>query len=279
MSRNTNPQVSACIVIRNEEAVLDRCLRSLEGIVHEIIVVHDGPCRDRSLEIAASYGARVITEAFVGCMEPHLVRAYAEARGEWLLRIDADEFFSAELRQKFSSLLENTQAAAFSFIWPLYDGEKYRTKQWPHKICLFRKSAIAFLGVTHQNTEINGKVIKTSYLLEHHPGYNNYSWKSFREKWLRWAKLQAQAVLGDINAIPQFQYMGRQWPRRVLWRRRCPLGMLPFDGIVPIMRMLCEGAYKEGPFAWRVAFLMGLYRAAVDWYIFLYKNKVYSRYE
>ena len=66
MSRNTNPQVSACIVIRNEEAVLDRCLRSLEGIVHEIIVVNDGPCRDRSLEIAASYGARVITEAFVG---------------------------------------------------------------------------------------------------------------------------------------------------------------------------------------------------------------------
>ena len=50
--------ISACVVAHNEEAVIERCLASLDGVVDEIIFVHDGECRDRSLEIAERHGAR-----------------------------------------------------------------------------------------------------------------------------------------------------------------------------------------------------------------------------
>lgn len=44
--------ISACLVVRNEEAVIERCLESLAGVVDEIVLVHDGECEDRTLEIA-----------------------------------------------------------------------------------------------------------------------------------------------------------------------------------------------------------------------------------
>jgi hypothetical protein len=53
------PSVSACLVLRNEEAVVERCLRSLEGVVEEIVLVHDGECEDRTLEIAERHGCQI----------------------------------------------------------------------------------------------------------------------------------------------------------------------------------------------------------------------------
>ncbi len=50
--------VSACLIIRNEEQYLARCLWSILPIVHEIIVVDTGST-DRSEEIAAAFGAKI----------------------------------------------------------------------------------------------------------------------------------------------------------------------------------------------------------------------------
>ena len=52
--------ISACIVARNEEALIDRCLDSLDGVVDEVVLVHSGPCEDRTIEIAHTCGATPI---------------------------------------------------------------------------------------------------------------------------------------------------------------------------------------------------------------------------
>ena len=46
--------ISLCMIVRDEEAVLDRCLASVKGLVDEIIVVDTGSI-DRTKEIAARY--------------------------------------------------------------------------------------------------------------------------------------------------------------------------------------------------------------------------------
>src|SRR5947209_4203128 len=53
------PSISACLVVHDEEKLIERCLASLDGVVDEIVLVHDGPCTDRTLDIARGYGARV----------------------------------------------------------------------------------------------------------------------------------------------------------------------------------------------------------------------------
>src|ERR1700684_1232810 len=50
--------ISLCMIVKNEERFLEACLRSVEGIVDEINIV-DTVSTDRTLEIAAKFGARI----------------------------------------------------------------------------------------------------------------------------------------------------------------------------------------------------------------------------
>ena len=79
------------MIVRDEEAYLQRCLESLEGIYDELIVVDTGS-RDRTVEIARQFGARV--EHFEWCDDFAAARNYAcgFARGEWIFMPDADEY-------------------------------------------------------------------------------------------------------------------------------------------------------------------------------------------
>ncbi|HLY64732.1 MAG TPA: glycosyltransferase, partial [Chloroflexota bacterium] len=54
--------ISACLIVRNEEANLPRCLASLRGL-DEIVIVDTGST-DRTTEIAGQYGAKVFEFAW-----------------------------------------------------------------------------------------------------------------------------------------------------------------------------------------------------------------------
>lgn len=88
---NIRPTISATIIAKNEEEVIGRCLRSLEGI--DEIIVHDTGSTDKTREIAEKLGARVIAG------KPIVPFHFSEARNEamrhakndWILTIDCDE--------------------------------------------------------------------------------------------------------------------------------------------------------------------------------------------
>ena len=81
---------SAALIVKNEEKLLGQCLRSLQGLVDEIVVVDTGST-DRTQAITLEYGARL--HDFKWCNDFAAARNYAldQVRGEWVLYIDADE--------------------------------------------------------------------------------------------------------------------------------------------------------------------------------------------
>jgi glycosyltransferase involved in cell wall biosynthesis len=83
--------LSAAMIVRDEAAVLDRCLRSIAGLVDEIVIVDTGST-DRSPEIARDHGAVVEIEPWAGDFSGPRNRSLDLARGEWILYIDADEY-------------------------------------------------------------------------------------------------------------------------------------------------------------------------------------------
>src|SRR3954447_4773752 len=109
--------ISACLAVRNEEAVLGRCLESVKDVVDEIVVVHDGDCSDRSVEIAEHYGARVLVRPWTGNPELQTVFAYRAARGAWVLNLDADEYLSSELRSELRGLVRRSDVDGYAFLW------------------------------------------------------------------------------------------------------------------------------------------------------------------
>ncbi|MHB1740676.1 MAG: glycosyltransferase, partial [Actinomycetes bacterium] len=84
------PLLSACLIVKDEEELLGGCLDSLAGLVDEV-VVYDTGSTDRTCEVAAAHGARVVP----GYWEDHFgearTRALAHCTGRWVLWVDADE--------------------------------------------------------------------------------------------------------------------------------------------------------------------------------------------
>lgn len=76
--------------MKNEEAVLGRCLESVRGLVSEI-VIHDTGSTDRSIEIAERYGAKVIRGKWEDDFSKARNVTLSHATGDWILVLDADE--------------------------------------------------------------------------------------------------------------------------------------------------------------------------------------------
>lgn len=103
-------KLSAIVIARNEERVLERCLRSL-AFCDEMLVLDSGST-DRTPEIARACGATLIVETDWRGPATQRNRGLERARGEWCLLLDADEWVSGALRAEIEHLLAAPRAEA-----------------------------------------------------------------------------------------------------------------------------------------------------------------------
>ncbi len=82
--------ISLCMIVRDEEEMLAACLESCREAVSEMIVVDTGSS-DRTVEIAESFGARVLHFPWTGNFSDARNAGIDEATGDWILWLDADE--------------------------------------------------------------------------------------------------------------------------------------------------------------------------------------------
>lgn len=267
--------LTACLVVHNEEHYLERCLSSLYGVVDEIIVVHDGPCRDQSLEIAKRHGARVFERPWTGSSESHRAFTFEKATCEWVMRIDPDEFLPPATREALPKLMNQTEVDAFAFHWPAPTPHGYMEKgpfSYNFMPCLFRKSKMFSLGVTHEQPGTYGRMeVRYDVLLEHQPNYNNFTLKTFARKLLPWSRIEA-AQLVDLENAPRFQLDDSDHPllRKCRRRRDYPIYSCLDEVGGCLLRMIRQGLITAGPQSWKMATLRLLRIASVYWYLFLH---------
>ena len=134
MTTNGKLPITAVMVIRNEEKLLERSLRSFADLVDEIVIVHDGPCADRSLEIARRYTDKIFVRQPEGTSERHRPFSYAQASHDWLLEIDPDESLSPEFRARLPELVNDPAADLYDVAWPtVHGGRRYPRGYKPTK--------------------------------------------------------------------------------------------------------------------------------------------------
>ncbi len=95
--------ISVCMIVKNEEAVLARCLDSLKGIAEEIIIVDTGSS-DHTKEIAARYTGNIYDFAWVDDFAAARNFAFSKASMDYIYSADADEVLNETDRQKFLQL-------------------------------------------------------------------------------------------------------------------------------------------------------------------------------
>ncbi|MFA6194663.1 MAG: glycosyltransferase [Patescibacteria group bacterium] len=217
---NKDINISVCLVVYNEEKNIRRCLDSLHDVVDEIIVVHDGDCLDRTLDICQEYGAKIFMRPHAGMMEAHLVFAIEQARGRWVLRIDADEFLSEGLKSNLRGLIKKAEIegiSAYSFRWLDYPGRKSgRAKK--QKSILFKKAELYWFSMPHLSWQTRKRLEESNLILGHAP--KDYETSVYWDGQKKWASIQARYILEDFDNLDNFQASRGDWLKVYGFSRR-----------------------------------------------------------
>ncbi|SMB98530.1 Glycosyltransferase involved in cell wall bisynthesis [Thermanaeromonas toyohensis ToBE] len=103
-----------CMIVKNEEAYLEKCLSSARNVVDEIIVVDTGST-DRTIDIARQYGAKVITFEWGQDFSAARNLSLEQATGDWILYLDADEELVEVDKEAFLQLLKDPKVEGYYF--------------------------------------------------------------------------------------------------------------------------------------------------------------------
>jgi tetratricopeptide (TPR) repeat protein len=213
----TSPSVSACLIVRNEEQNLPRALRSVADMVQQIVVTDTGST-DRTVEIAKSFSANV--SHFTWCDDFSAAYNFCldQARGNWVLLIDADEELLPESHAELDRCIKRDDALAYTVLRrDLEDLQQPETFTRMLQTRLFRNdSQLRFVGRIHHQfivplsevAQQQPRQVLNSRIELRHYGYCSG---------LRAAKLARAARLMEMELADrpgQFYYLvelGRTW--------------------------------------------------------------------
>jgi len=116
-------RLSLCMIVRDEQQMLPRCLGSIVDAVDEIVVVDTGSS-DATVEIARSFGARVIEREWTGSFAEARNVSFDAASGDWVMYLDADEMLVREDVTLLRSLTGRTWREAFYLYQTHYTGDE-----------------------------------------------------------------------------------------------------------------------------------------------------------
>ena len=97
--------ISVCMIVKNEERVLARCLDSLQGLWEELIIVDTGST-DRTKEIAQRYTDQIYDFSWTGSFSDARNFSFSKATCDYIYAADADEELDEENRRRFLLLKE-----------------------------------------------------------------------------------------------------------------------------------------------------------------------------
>ena len=189
-------KLSAAVVAQDEAERIAGCIDSVRTFCDEVVVV-DGGSRDRTVAIAEELGARVLRRPFDDFARQHEF-ARQEARGEWILSIDADERASPELAAAARAALPGGAAAYalpfknhFRGVWLRHGG------LWPDRhVRLFHKESCRYDPdrPVHEKLLVRGRTARLDLPILHH------TWGSLSQclaKMERYGERAAQALFAQ----------------------------------------------------------------------------------
>ena len=185
-------KISACYIVKNEEKNLRRSLESLKGQIDELVVVDTGST-DGTKQVAAEYGASLFDFAWQDDFAAARNFALEKVSGDYIVFLDADEYFSAETAGNLRRVIEANRAAdSICLDWYNYDEETGKRLGIFLVVRLFaNKRGFCYKGRIHEQLvradggTVDMVTVPADELLIMHTGYSQNVSRSKGERNLR----------------------------------------------------------------------------------------------
>lgn len=158
--------LSVCLIVKDEEEVIARCLNCVTKFADEIIVVDTGSA-DKTVEIAKGFTDKIYNFEWCGDFSAARNFAFGKACGDYLMWVDADDVISDENCEKIKSLLNGADFdMAFLPYATAFDGDNPTFIYYRERIvkngCGFR-----FAGAVHEAIAPCGKTVYGDARIDH----------------------------------------------------------------------------------------------------------------
>ncbi|MBI1849911.1 MAG: glycosyltransferase, partial [Planctomycetes bacterium] len=111
-------RISLCMIVRDEEEVLPRCLESVREAADERIVVDTGSS-DATAAVALAHGARVIWSPWADDFSVARNVSLRAATGDWILVLDADERLAPESAARIRAAIDEQSTGVIAYQLPV----------------------------------------------------------------------------------------------------------------------------------------------------------------
>lgn len=161
--------ISLCMIVKNEEDTIERCLASVTGVVDEIILVDTGST-DRTRQFAAKFTDQVLDFPWIDDFSAARNFAYSHATKDYILWLDADDIVlpeDAEKLKKLKSTMPNDVDAVMMRYNTAFDENGKATFSYFRERLSKRERGFRWVEPVHEYLAVSGKRINAEICITH----------------------------------------------------------------------------------------------------------------
>ena len=164
--------ISLCMIVKNEEAVLARCLDSIADLMDEIIIVDTGST-DKTKEIAARYTDKIYDFEWIQDFSAARNYSFSKATMDYIYVADADEVIDEENRKKFrwlkEAMLPEIEMVQMLYCNQLEFGTTYNFDEEYRPKLYKRLREFVWIEPIHETVRITPVIYDSDIRIEHRP--------------------------------------------------------------------------------------------------------------
>jgi glycosyltransferase involved in cell wall biosynthesis len=233
-------RLSALILAKNEEEMIEGCLEQLD-FVDEIIILDQGSM-DRTVQIAKKYTDKIFKSAHDDFGKNRTILAQ-HAKGDWLLYLDCDERITKKNVEEINSAIKGGPKNSYYFPRKnfILGKEVKHGGWWPDYVPrLFYKSNLkGWYGRVHESPKIEGAI---SYMKNPIIHFTAREVNLMFLKSIKWAKTEAElryeAHQPKVNILKTIKAMGIEFLNRYFVKRAF------LDGSIGLIESIYQGLHQ-----------------------------------
>lgn len=197
--------ISLCMIVKNEEDVLERCLKSAAGLVDEVIIVDTGST-DRTREIAARFTSKIYDFPWRDDFAAARNESFSHASMDYCMWLDADDVLLEADQAAFLSMKETLDPAVSVVMAPYHTGfdqDGHVTFSYYRERLIKNRAGMRWAGAVHEAITPVGQIFYADFAVTHRKTRPSDPDRNLRI-------YQAQLAAGKVLEPRQQFYYGRE---------------------------------------------------------------------